>query len=1118
MRKLLLYLFLSLPLLSFGQLTPGSLAFTGFNADGADNLNFVVLDAISANTTIYFRDDEWQNPGFNTGESIIVWNSGGAVIPAGTVVAFSNINPSPASPIVVSVGSATITGNRGISNENDAVFAYLGTNADTPTTFLGAISNNGVVANTFGTLAGTGLAVGVTALSLTGEIAVGIYNGPRTGISRACYPSVLNNAVNWQVQPNSGGDQSIDGIAPDLPFSTTAFTFGSTCPLPTVALSTATQSVGEASGTIAVTLAVTSPGSATGSVQLALGSGSAQNGSDFLLIGAPVTVAIPAGATSVVYRIAVVNDGMAEADEYLTLRLQNAMGVQIGSVSSQLVFILDNDNPAPSPSSTLNLQLLTSYRNPTAGSSEIVAYEKTSKRLFIANSVANRIDIVNFANPSAPVALTSINVSALGGSINSVATRDGLVAAAIENTNKVLPGKVVFFDPNGQILKEVTTGVLPDMVAFSPDGRYVLTADEGEPNDDYSIDPEGTITIIDLMGGVASLTQSNVTTVRFTAFDDQKVFLRSIGVRLYGRKGNVNNGSTVSEDLEPEYVTFSTDSRTAYVTLQENNAVAVVDLVAKRVTAIKPLGLKNHNTDANALDPTDQGGIPALQKLPVFGVYQPDAIATFTSGGQSYLITANEGDAREYAALTEVVRVGAASYVLDPTVFPNAAELKNNLLLGRLNVTNQSGDTDGDGDFDQIHAYGSRSFTIWNTNGNLVWDSGDQLERITRAQVPLLFNVNNSDGNPAPKNRSDDKGPEPEGVTTANINGRVYAFVALERIGGVMVYDVTTPTAPQFVTYTVNRTAPTASPNTDDRGAEGIIYIPANDSPNGNGLVLLANETSNSLSIYQINSSVSSLSLAQPMYDCNTGQITFNPVGGDGSPITFIAPGISRTSPTSLTGIVEAGLRNDPKPISITAIQSGRSVSVTFDISAFCAQQLNTTDLVLLPPTYDCATGAITFVTAGGNGSPITFAAPGVRRMSAMSPNGVIEPELRNDPRPLIIQATQGNRTVSTTFDFAAFCVSRARKAAADTEKTFVVTVQGNPTLADQVQVIVRGAEGQRLRLTVRDVQGRVVSDQTVEQADAVERQTVGLGRTSGLYLLQAQTGTLTKTVKVVRQ
>ncbi|MBC7572438.1 MAG: choice-of-anchor I family protein [Spirosoma sp.] len=1118
MKKLYLCFLLFLPLLSLGQLAPGSIAFTGFNADGNDNLNFVALDAIPVNTTIFFRDDEWQNPGFNTGESIIVWNSGGSVVPAGTVVAFSNINPSPATPIVVSVGSASITGNRGISNENDAVFAYLGTNADTPTTFLGAISNNGVAANTFGTLVGTGLAVGATALSLTGEIAVAIYTGPRTGISRSCYPAVLNNAVNWLVQPNSSGDQSIDGIAPDLPFSTSALTFGSSCPLPTVAFSTASRSVGEASGTLSVTLVITSPGSTTGAVQLALGSASAQNGTDFILTGAPVTVSIPASMTSVVYRVPLVNDGLPEADEYLTLRLLNGSGVQIGAVNSQLVFILDDDKKAPAPSPNLNLQLLTSYRNPTAGSSEIVAYEKTSKRLFIANSVANRIDIVNFANPSAPVALTSINVALLGGSINSVATQDGLIAAAIENTNKVLPGKIVFFDPNGQILKEVTAGALPDMIGFSPDGRFVVTADEGEPNDDYSADPEGSVTVVDISGGIASLTQSNVSIVRFTAFNDQKASLRSAGVRLYGRKGNVNDGSSVAEDLEPEYVTFSPDSKTVYVTLQENNALAIIDLTTKTATAIKPLGLKNHNTDANPLDPTDQGTTLALQKLPVFGMYEPDAIATFTSGGQSYLITANEGDAREYAALSEVVRVGAAGYVLDPTVFPNAADLKNNLLLGRLNVTNQSGDLDGDGDFDQIHTLGARSFTVWDMNANLVWDSGDQLERITRDQAPLLFNSSNTAGNPAQKNRSDDKGPEPEGVTTANINGRVYAFIGLERIGGVMVYDVTTPTAPQFVTYSVNRTAPTATAATDDRGAEGIIYISAADSPNGKGLVLLANEISNSVSVYQINTSVNSLSMATPTYNCATGLITYNPIGGDGSTITFQTPGITSSGPTSLTGMVQAGLRGDPKPITITATQSGRSVSVTFDFAAFCAGQNPGSDLALLAPNYDCSTGAISFVTVGGDGSPITFFAPGIRRMSDTNPDGVVEAGLRDDPKPLFIQATQGNHTVTTTFDFAAFCVARARKAAVDAEVAFEVTVQGNPTSADYVRVSVRGAGGQPLRLTVRDVQGRVVSDQSVELADTVEQQNVGLGRTSGMYMLQVKTPTMSRTVKVVRQ
>ncbi|GAB3642782.1 choice-of-anchor I family protein [Spirosoma arcticum] len=1120
MKKLLLLLLFLFPLLSFAQLAPGSIAFTGINGDGSDNLSFVVLDAIPANTTVFFRDDEWQNPGFNTGESIITWTSGGAITPAGTVVAFSSINPDPAAPIVTSSGSVTITGNRGIAAGGDAFFAYVGSNENTPTTFLAAISSNGPVE--FGTLTGTGLTVGATALSLTGGIAVGAYNGPRTGISRVCYPSVLNNAVNWQTQANSGGDQSIDGTTPDVPFSTTNFTFGSTCPQPTVAFSAANQSIGEAAGTLSLTLAVTSSGSTSGSVQLSVGSASAQNGPDFTLTGSPVTVAIPAGATSVVYSLPIVNDTDPEADEYLTVRLQNGAGVQIGSVNSQLILILDNDKVAPTGDASLSLQLLTSYRNPTAGSSEIVAYDKVSKRLFIANSIANRIDIVDFTNPAAPVAISSINVSTLGGSINSVAVRDGFLAAAIENANKVLDGKIVFFDANGTKLSEVTAGALPDMIIFSPDGRYVLTANEGEPNDDYSADPEGSVTIVDLSSGIATLTQSAVTTVGFTSFNGQKDALRAAGVRLYGRKGGVVNGSSVAEDLEPEYITFSADGQTAYVTLQENNALAVLNVAAKSVSSIKPLGLKNHNTDATPLDPTDQGGIPALQKLPVFGMYQPDAIASFSSGGQTYLVTANEGDAREYAALTEDVRAGAAAYVLDPATFPNAADLKNNLLLGRLNVTNQTGDTDGDGDFDQIHAHGTRSFSIFDAAGNLVWDSGDQLERITRTQVPLLFNATNTDANPAPKNRSDDKGPEPEGVTTATINGKVYAFITLERIGGVMVYDVTTPTAPKFVTYTVNRTAPTATAATDDRGPEGIIYIAPADSPNGKGLVLLANEVSNSVSVYQVNTPVTDLALTPPTYDCATGAFRFNTTGGDGTTIEYRAvPGITDWT-TNPNVFVDRETRTaaDAPIIVLQARQSGRIVTLDFNIRAVCPINPNAPALVLTSPTYDCATGAFRFNTTGGDGTQIEYrAVPGITDWTT-NPNVFVDRETRTaaDAPTVTLQARQSGRVVTLDWSIRAVCPVSARIGAVDVETQLQVRVLGNPVQGGQVTVDVRGAGGQPLRLTVRDMQGRAMSDQSVEQASTVERQTLGLGSLPGLYLLQISTPTQSRTVKVLRQ
>ncbi|RZL08106.1 MAG: T9SS type A sorting domain-containing protein, partial [Hymenobacter sp.] len=222
-----------------------------------------------------------------------------------------------------------------------------------------------------------------------------------------------------------------------------------------------------------------------------------------------------------------------------------------------------------------------------------------------------------------------------------------------------------------------------------------------------------------------------------------------------------------------------------------------------------------------------------------------------------YLLTANEGDARDYSAFSEQVRLGTTSasapYVLDATVFPNAALLKNNAVLGRLNVTNKLGDTDGDGDFDEIYAYGGRSFSIYNaTTGTEVHDSGNLLERITAADATYgaIFNASNSFGEvPVRKNRSDDKGPEPEGVTTGRIGSNLYAFVSMERVGGVLVFNINNPASPVLETYVNNRSL---TAGTGDLGPEGLVFIAAADSPTGQPLLLLANEVSSTVAVYSI--------------------------------------------------------------------------------------------------------------------------------------------------------------------------------------------------------------------------------------------------------------------------
>ncbi|WP_222166922.1 choice-of-anchor I family protein [Edaphocola aurantiacus] len=575
--------------------------------------------------------------------------------------------------------------------------------------------------------------------------------------------------------------------------------------------------------------------------------GTATSGTDFTM-PANLTFNWPAGANNVndTITVTIANDNIPENAEYFAVRFANPVNVTLPAASANLftAFILDDDKHAPVATKSDFLNHVTSYQNHTAGdnSAEIVAYDKQSKRLFIANSIGGKIDIVDFHNPANPVAVNSISINPTYGNINSVATKNGIVVAAVEDLVPENPGKAVFFDTNGVFIKSVTVGAMPDMITFTHDGNKVLTANEGQPKSDYTIDPEGSVSIIDISGGVANLTQSNVSTADFQAFNAQAATLKAAGVRIFGPN------ATVAQDMEPEYITIAADNSKAWVTCQENNAIAVIDLATSTITDVLPLGTKDHSLTNNALDVNDQSDSIALANWPIKGLYMPDAIASYSVNGQTYLVTANEGDAREYNAYAEVVRLGAATYTLDPVAFPNAAFLKAN--LGRLNVTTASGDTDGDGDFDEIHAFGSRSFSIWNgTTGALVSDNGQDFELITaqHPQYHAVFNASNS--NNTFKNRSDDKGPEPEGIAVAKIGDKHYAFIALERTGGCMAYDITNPAAPVFVDYKNTRNLATYG---GDNGAEGIIYIDSVSSPTGKPYVILANEVSSSLSIYEV--------------------------------------------------------------------------------------------------------------------------------------------------------------------------------------------------------------------------------------------------------------------------
>ncbi len=420
----------------------------------------------------------------------------------------------------------------------------------------------------------------------------------------------------------------------------------------TLNYSTRSQSVLENLNQINITLALTGTGAAQGSVEAYISSGSAKAGEDYTFEAQILTIPAGAVATPLTFTIAVTDDGIAESDEYFVLRFRNAQGVQLATNAAQVFYIRDNDTATPVATDSLELQLLSSFRN-TGGSSEIVAFDPASKRMFIANSIAGRIDIVDIATPATPKMLRSVPVNTLGG-INSIAAKNGLIAAAIEAAQKNEEGKVIFIDTAGTILKEVGVGVLPDHIGFSPDGKFVLTANEGEPLDNYSEDPEGSVSIIDISGGIASLNQSKVTKVDFSALNPFVATYRQAGLRVGVKTGKRWQHARFGT----EYIAFSPDSKTAYVTLQENNAIVAIDLTTKQLAtvqglpALRPLGFKDHNK-LGKVGCQDQSS-NNLANLPVHGVTCPMPLAFVV--GVKLLITATKVTQR-IQCYTEVTNI-----------------------------------------------------------------------------------------------------------------------------------------------------------------------------------------------------------------------------------------------------------------------------------------------------------------------------------------------------------------------------------------------------------------------------------------------------------------------------
>lgn len=511
---------------------------------------------------------------------------------------------------------------------------------------------------------------------------------------------------------------------------------------------------------------------------------------------------------------------------------------------------------------TIRLTLLGRYSTGLfdEGASEIVAFDPVTNVVLSVNAANGSVDVIDISNPRNPSLFMRVTAAdaGLSGTPNSVAVHAGigLGAVVLEAPVKTDPGILVLVNRQGQVVNTIQVGALPDMVTFSPDGRYVLVANEGEPNDDYSVDPEGSVTIVDLQGGAGNVNAARVMTATFSEDD-------IVGENVTGPVRINGPGASFAQDLEPEYIAVDSTSTYAFVALQENNAGALIHIPSGTTRAIASLGHKDYSVEGRGLDPSDRDDVNYVRTYKnLWGMYMPDGIDTFVVNGVEYLIAANEGDGREYDDFSDEARLKDLSLDRDSFSAEEIARYMMDEHLGRLTVSTTDGDTDGDGDIDVIHAFGGRSVTIWNTvTGEQMWDSGDAFEVITAALAPDYFNTSND--NLDRDNRSDNKGPEPEGVEIGYWGDRVFAFVGLERVGGIMVFDVTDPAGPIFQQWINTRNwnasvdgdgdyTSTSTSNTGDLAPEGLVYVSPADSPTGNALLIVGFEVSGSVGIFEI--------------------------------------------------------------------------------------------------------------------------------------------------------------------------------------------------------------------------------------------------------------------------
>lgn len=467
------------------------------------------------------------------------------------------------------------------------------------------------------------------------------------------------------------------------------------------------------------------------------------------------------------------------------------------------------------------------------GVAEIVKYNKYNQTMYLVSGKTQSVHIVNLNNVNSnsnttleatkTVTLESIGINDAGDITSVDVSPDGKeIAIAIQHKDYDKNGYIARFDANGQLISIHEAGIQPDMITYSPDGSLILTANEGEPRQGYeagTVDPKGSITALD--------TNTNQSyDIDFTTFDSAESRAALVADNVIIKKD-----TAPSVDFEPEYITISNDSLTAYVTLQEANSIATIDLTTKQVTRVDSLGFKDYSSGDNKVDLYKKDDAINITNTDEFlGIYMPDGISSYEVDGKTYLLTANEGDSREWG-----------DYI-------NEVEEKYGESKSKI-VTLNTDDYDGFDDLSKKYLFGGRSFSIIDASTmTMVSDSNGEFEEITAKLLPEYFNCSNDDI--SFEDRSGKKGPEPEDIKTMIIDGKVMAFIGLERIGGVMMYDVSDPTNPTYVDYLNLRDF-----SDDISGSvspEGLCTVSAKDSPTNKPMLIIANEVSGDVNVVEV--------------------------------------------------------------------------------------------------------------------------------------------------------------------------------------------------------------------------------------------------------------------------